>query len=514
MFRRFETAVMVLAICLLFCPNLRAQTATVKLVGEVGMQRAVFEVPEGKIYANFPDDMALGDRITGTVYPEPSGKNQSERDRNAAAMASYTVELDGLPPTAARHLVWTVPPQARSGHSNIRLHDRNGKTVAQSDLPIIPIGTASPKNSTPEINLPLGGQAGTGVSVWGSFEAGVEPSVTVGGVTALVLAWSPRKMVFLSPREVLGSSTLQVKAGDLVASGPYRALAVRTVATAKDLKTGQPAKMTSTVSGLQDLREPAMLVIVNHSPSTIELDGGPAQRIVIAPGDVRPDGTYQLTRTFRGEMVGGFEIDVVVTLPPSSQLPLQRLAERFVDRWSQVSKIGVSVEARSLIAAGVVAARRQLDDFLLSQAGFQTDPSSALGALVSNYCYDLRDRKISSVRPRGRLEPSRRSGLVNAFAQQPDNPAGTLDTSDVKAYSFVQFVADFLVRHAPGQPYGTLFVTSDPDKQRIQIREAPSAEYFTTRSLDVSVGEYSVTVLSCTKVVTVRANLPATVTCP
>ena len=165
MSRRFHAVVIVSAICLLFYPNLCAQTATVRIVGEVGMQRAVFEVPGGKIYANFPDDMALGDRITGTVYPEPTGKDQRERDKNMAALASYTIELDGLPPTAAKRLVWTVPPQTRSGHSTIRLHDRKGQTVAQDDLAIIPIGAATPKSSTPEINLPLAGQAGAGVSV-------------------------------------------------------------------------------------------------------------------------------------------------------------------------------------------------------------------------------------------------------------------------------------------------------------------------------------------------------------
>jgi hypothetical protein len=272
--------------------------------------------------------------------------------------------------------------------------------------------------------------------------------------------------------------------------------------------------MTATVSGLQSLREPAVLVIVNRSPSMIELQGGAQQRISITPTDVRPDGTYQVTRTFTGEVAGGYDIVVTVTRQPSSQVPLRRLAERFVDRWSQVSKVGVTNEVRALITAGIVSARPQLDELFLSQLGFQTDPASALDALVSDYCYDLRDRKLAALKPQGRLTRPPSLRLINAFAPQPDSPAGSLEPADVKAWSFVQFLADWLSRHTPGAGYGTLFVTSDPDKQRIRIKEAPALNYFTARSLNLGVRSYLVTVGACTQTVVVRPNLSTTMNCP
>jgi hypothetical protein len=104
--------------------------------------------------------------------------------------------------------------------------------------------------------------------------------------------------------------------------------------------------------------------------------------------------------------------------------------------------------------------------------------------------------------------------MANAFAPQAVSPAGSIEPADVRARSFVQFLADFLTRHTPGEAYGTLYVTSDPDKQKIKIKEVTGVEYFTARSLDLSVREYSVTVGPCTQVVTVRANQSTTVNCP
>ena len=81
----------------------------------------------------------------------------------------------------------------------------------------------------------------------------------------------------------------------VAASGPFRALAVQYSAGQSDLLPGQKTTMTVRVSGLSGLASPAVLVLANQSPANVALSGGPVQRIPIPPGDVGPDGAWQLT---------------------------------------------------------------------------------------------------------------------------------------------------------------------------------------------------------------------------
>jgi hypothetical protein len=463
------------------------------------------------IRVNFPDDVAAGDTISGSVYSEPAGRDQKEVESNSGELTGFVVEMPGQKArTAETRFQWNVPPAVRGGVT-ILLRDRRNRVVAQCPLPV---AASAPPAVEGGIELPLGGQAGSLVSAWGKFSDPERTSVTVGGKAVNPIAQSPRKLVFQAPLDAVGATRIEVRSGGVSAAGIFYSLGLRLSATKRNLLSGETAEMTAIVTGLQDLKEAAWIVLVNHDPTTIGIAGGPVQRVAIRPSEVLPDGTYRLVRTLTGVRGGGFDITVTVTRPPAEQIPVDRLVDRTVESWSRSNQIAISTEARSLIVAGVDAARSRLDEFFLSQIAFRPEPAGLLDRLVRSYCFDLRDLKLGE----GRAGIPARAPLhlANAFAPQPASvPAvTTLDASDVKRFSFVQFLSQLFARWTPSQPFGTLVVTSQPDRQTITVDQGSGPNFFTARSFVVSVGNHNVKVASCNRSVLVTANQQTLVSCP
>ena len=90
----------------------------------------------------------------------------------------------------------------------------------------------------------------------------------------------------------------------------------------------------------------------------------------------------------------------------------------------------------------------------------------------------------------------------------------SIDAPDVQRFSFSQFLAQILVRLTPSDPLGNLVVTSRPDRAAIVVDQAAGADYFTTRSFVLSVGQHTVRVASCNQSVVVKANQQSRISCP
>lgn len=510
--RRIRARLLLFACSALLNPGTRAQT---DIAGEVrtenGMHRATFRVPQGVIRVNFPDDLSRGDTISGSVYNEPSGKNPKALQKNSGEITGYVVEMPGeKAKTSDKRFRWSVPAAVAGGLTPILLRDNKNRIVSRCDLPVNP-GPPGPPPAG--IDLPLGAQAESFVSAWGPFGGPAETTVRVGGRDADIIAESPRKMIFQIPADVVGQSTLQVRKGNLSASGSFSTLGMRVGVSKRLLGPGETAVLTVTVSGLEGPQEPASLVIVNHNPGVAALGGGTVLLVPIQPAEVRADGTFELTRTLTGIKVGDFNLTVTATRPPTALLPIDRLSGRTVDQWSLAQRVPVSADARSLIVSGVAGARPQLDKLLLPQLAFRADPGTELDWLVREYCFDLRDRKLIP----GRLAAfSRHSPFASSFVPQGPPVRGdiSLDSSDVRKFSFSQFLGQLLNRWTPSDPLGNLLVTSKPDQQAIAIDHATGADYFTTRSFVLSVGTHTIHVASCNRSVTVNPNQQTTVSCP
>jgi len=487
-----------------------ATDPSVDLHSESGLYRVQFHVAEGTIRMNYPDDMAVGDSISGTVYTEAAGKDQKERDKNSKQLAGYFIVLENQKlPSSEKHFQWSIPTKVSQGGFTLLLRNSKGQEVARL---LVPVDQTPVPSDYGGFDLPNGAQAGTFVSVSVPTNTNLGSSVTVGGEGAPVVAESPRKLVFLSPADALGSSTLRVTKNGASAEGPYRGLGLQLRATKTMLMRGETATFTAVLSGLQGDKETVSMTIINRSPQIVNLTGGPLQHITIRPGDVRGDGTYQLDRALTGEMGGAFNISVVATRPPTSQVPLARLTDRTIERWSQTNHIPVSPQARSLISLGTNDARLQLDEFMGSQLPWHADPVTLFDWMVRDYCFDLRDQILHGA---AHSELRGFSGVlfVSAVQEKSDGNIG-IEAADVRRFSFSQYLAGLLARLTPSQPVGHLTVASQPVNQAVKIDAFTGESYFTTRAFIVSVGTHTVLVSTCHDVVSISANQGFAISCP
>ena len=128
----------------------------------------------------------------------------------------------------------------------------------------------------------------------------------------------PRQIVFRTTQTVFGDVPIRFTDNGRMTEGVTRAMGVRLSATSTQLVKGQRATLTTTVTGLGGITEPATLAFRNLSPAVVQIEGG-APRITIQPRDVKADGTYVDTRRLTGLQAGGFQIVASVSRPALSR---------------------------------------------------------------------------------------------------------------------------------------------------------------------------------------------------
>jgi hypothetical protein len=484
--------------------------AAVEVRTELGLHAAVFNVPQGQIRVNVPDDMAAGDTISGTVFAEPAGTAPVAREQNKSELAGYIVDLEP-PATSGAKNRFKLRVPGNVSRVRVVLRDRKKRVVTQCDFPVRPTQPAAGAPGPDQFDLPLGGQAGSFLTVRGPFDGEMETTaVNIGGSGATLIAESPRKVVFQSPAGIVGSSRIEVIEGGVTVRNAFQSLGVKAGASKTGLKGGETAMMTAVVSGLKGMKEPAWLIISNRAPNVVLIEGGTVQHISIHPGDVASDGTFRVTRALTGVKSGAFDIFLLATRAPTEQFQMDRTVGQAVDSWSRSNSISVMPEARSLIMSSVQSARDRLDDFLRQQEALRADGPALLDALVRDYCFDLRDRKIRSGGRHADLGRPRK--FTSSFAAQADRNVA-LDATDVRSFSFLQYLASLLARITPSQPLGYIRVSSKPEKQAVIIDNRGGADYFTNRKFVVSTGEHAVRVAACSQTVRVAPYQEAGVAC-
>jgi len=195
-----------------------------------GLYVIVFDVPQGKVTVNLPDDISTGDTVSGTVIAEPSGRTGEEQRGNADELNRYVVEIGReRTPMAERVIKWTTPATLSREPIYLILRDKNGEEVARAQIPIqiVPpverFATPSPEN----YQFPIIGQAGKPIWIAGPFDGNFDTTeIKIGGQEARIIAESPRKLVVESPGEAVGPTEIELKEGNLIAKRSFNNLRV------------------------------------------------------------------------------------------------------------------------------------------------------------------------------------------------------------------------------------------------------------------------------------------------
>jgi len=271
-----------------------------------GLHATTFTTPQGKIKVNLPDVMVAGDTVSGSIYTEPTGKNETERRQNLEELNSYVIDLDGQE-TAVGDRTFT-----RNINRPIRivlLH--HGQSVGTATIPIL--ATAPPRPA--QFTVPTGGQQGRLIQIAcpcnGVFSA--QDYVKVGGTPLPLIAESPRSLVVHNTSDVTGPTSMDLGENGMAGQCPFRNIGINLSAPKLALIRGETTTLHVVVLGLAGLTGDQSLDLENTSPSVIKMSGGDRQHTNIRASEVRPDGTYSMDRTLTGIMAGGFNVTATVT---------------------------------------------------------------------------------------------------------------------------------------------------------------------------------------------------------
>ena len=306
-----------------------------------GISTTSFTTPQGRILVHVSSDAAPGDTISGVVLAEPAGATPQEQQANLGVLTGLVVELTS-----------------------------RGRRGRDFDL---------------QIGRPATIRARSDGSLRGK-------TVEIGGGQAELLAASPRQVVFRVTETPFGDVPVRYTDNGRTSEGRVRAMGVRLTATGTQLVRGQRATLTTTVNGLGGLTEPATLSYRNLSPAIVQIEGR-EPRVTIRPGDVKADGTYTDTRRLTGIQAGSFQIIASISRPALSRFDMPGTFTAVVNNWEVRAQFRINQDARIAIQRSILEARRPLDDFLRQQELNGGDPRSIFQALLSHYCYDLRDNR-------------------------------------------------------------------------------------------------------------------------
>jgi len=511
---------LIVPILLLATLSAQAQSGSGGLVTTAGVHAIALGGPAGTVRVYVSSDAAPGDSIAGVVVAEPSGVTPQEREVNLRRLGGFVLEFQTQrTPVSNGRYQWSIPNALRTGSGQLLLRDPDGQILLRSTIPIDPVPVPLPRAvAQTDFEVPTEGETGKTAVIRGRSDRELtDHTVTLGGTNAELLAKSPRQIVFRVPATTVGPSPLRFTAGERVINRTLRALHVRLVSSSAQLFRGQRADLSATVSGLSGISEPVMLTIVNHSSASVRIDGI-NRPITISPGQVTPGGTFAVNRRITGIQAGPFQISASVGKPPLSQFDAVRSTASIMDTWQARTGVAISAEASDLVQRSVLGTRGELDEFLSQQQANQGDVREVFAAILSHYCFDLRDAGIA--RSRAEFRPSFGIVVRPVLFQQGSQGQGSqgdagITASLVQRLSLSDMVSRLTSRFTARQAAGYLFVRSMPRQAPISIDGQRGSE-LTDRRLIAPVGEHDIVIRTsqtCRQRVTVTAFRTEVVEC-
>ncbi len=491
----------------------QATSATVQTIGAV--HTASFATPLGIIRVHVAVDASAGDAIAGTVVADPAGGTPQARAANLAQLNGFAVEWQGRSvPVSEGRYEWSIPATLRTGSGILTLRDREGRLVAQATVPVDPVPAPAPPvtSAADAFELPTEGQRGKTAVIRGSSNgtlAGV--SVSVGGTNADIVAVSPRQIVFRVPATNAGPVPLRFASGSSVLAGTLRVLDVSITGPRPQLG-GQRTKVTFTVAGLAGITEPVTLTLTNRSTTVVRVEDI-EDPITIEPRQAARQGTFSVSRNATGLRAGIYEIDAIVSAQPLKRFDVGRSMNRTLADWQVKTGVGITPDANAMIQRSVTEARTRLGEFLRLQQGHEPDLQTVFAALLSHYCFDLRDDVLARTRPTS--APPARAGIRRVALGQAPAGGVQITPTQVQRESFSDFLSGLLDRFNAQQALGYLFVRSMPAPAAITL-DGKRDGALTNRRFVTTAGDHQVVVAlseACRQRVTVIPNQTKVVDC-
>ena len=196
-----------------------------------GVHIVEFKTKAGLIKVFLPDDISAGDTVSASIALYPGGVTREVMDSNLGILSGYIIETSFFKvPAGQKSIKITVPRNAAGTDMKFTLRDASMKTIDSASVPISlsSSGHGIEEPPTPyDYQCPLVGQAGRIVEIKGPFDGDFSTTdFKIGSKKANVIAESPRKLVFESPSDVIGSVEVVLVERNVEVRRPFTCLQV------------------------------------------------------------------------------------------------------------------------------------------------------------------------------------------------------------------------------------------------------------------------------------------------
>ncbi len=292
-----------------------------------GLTTVEFDTPNGKVTVTLPEKTHAGDVISGTVIAEPKGKKEKQKIKNKNVLNGYVIDIEDKKKSKEKKKenkvnnskgIWEIPLDIADGIYRLALKDPSGNVLDNIDLPAnsIPRNISLPELLNPgDFKVPTYIRPGEIEIIPGMFDGDFSTSgITIDDIEPEIIAESPEGIFFKAPEDISGPVDIKLSENEFELEEQTNAINMDLSADQLTLSKGEGTTVRIHVSGLEGVETDVPLEISNLSPTSISMEGGNHQTIMIEPDMVNPDGTYNHTTDLVAKHTGGFS--VLVNLKP------------------------------------------------------------------------------------------------------------------------------------------------------------------------------------------------------
>lgn len=260
-----------------------------------------FATTHGVIRVNFPNDIHAGDTISGIIQIQSKGTSKSSKRRYEKKLNQYIVNV-GDYEAYVRIGTYRLKVPKDASNLSIGLSNYKGKLLGSENIKVM----AAAQSKVPtEYKSSKCVEANQPIKIKGEFTGDYRlTKVEANGRPGLILAESPRSIVFLSPDNIIGEMKVDVKEGKKKYTAKLFALSVSTSMVTRSIARGKSHSLLVRLSGMNTEGPSVMVKLRNLTPSIVNLEGGDVQSV----GAKSDTGTWEVRREVHGQKLGQFRL--------------------------------------------------------------------------------------------------------------------------------------------------------------------------------------------------------------